>query len=88
MATTLVTGGTASQATEYAAQQISLGDRVVILHEFPDDSASDVPKGAFAVFDIAEGGLSSEEVAEIYGARRIIDLNRGKTVQSPPQHLY
>ena len=75
MTTTLITGGSIDRLTACAIHQIALGERVVALHEFPDRTADRLPNNVITVFDIADDGLSTEAIAEIYQASRIIDLD-------------
>ena len=88
MTTMLISGGAVSEIIKLASQYIDQGDRVVLFHPFPGGTCSKVPAGAEIVFDIDPNGLNPREIANIYGAERVVNLNRSTPRNALPQHLY
>ena len=75
MTTILMTGGDASDIIRAAAKRLDQGDRVVLFHEFPNNSVALAPTGAEIVFDVDPDGLTAKDIAEIYGARQVVDFD-------------
>lgn len=88
MTTMLITGGSVTDLVDLAVQHLNKGDKVVLFHEFPGDSLTRAPSGVEVVFNVSSDGMNSSEIADIYGAQRIVDLGIASTQTSPPQHLY
>lgn len=88
MTTTLITGGTVREIVNLAAQRLEQGDHVVLFHEFPDESITRAPAGAEVVFNVDPSGISTKEIAEIYGAQQVINLDGAREQYAPPQHRY
>ena len=88
MKTTLITGGTVREIVNLAAQRLDQGDHVVLFHEFPNDSIERAPAGAEVVFNVDPSGLSTKEIAEIYGAQQVINLDGAREHNALPQHRY
>ena len=88
MATTLITGGNVAQITNYASQKIEQGERVVVFHDLPDNATSRLPKGTIVVFNVDPDGIGSEEVAELFNARHIVNFNNAPDHTSVPQHIF
>ena len=88
MGTTLVTGGSIGSAVEVSTALIKQGRKVVIFHEFPGNSASTVPEGAEIVFDLDPDGFDVDDIANVYSADQIYNLDIALEFGTAPQHLY
>lgn len=88
MSTVLITGGKVSEAINMASKLLNNGRKVVVFHEFPEPSATRFPNGVEMVFKLDPEGADVDEVASIYSADAIVDLDRTPQRQRAPQHLY
>lgn len=88
MTATLITGGAVKELVNLAERHLDRGDKVVLFHEFPEESLARVPSGAEVVFNLDPDGLSSSEIADIYGVQEIINLDNANPPATAPQHLF
>lgn len=94
MSTVLITGGKVSDAVKTANQFLDDGQKVIVFHEFPWPSVAKVPGGVEMVFKLDPEGATPREIAAIYGADAIVDLDSApqrqntRQYQIAPQHLY
>lgn len=88
MATTLITGGNVAQITNYASERIEQGERVVVFHDLPENATSRLPKGTIVVFNVDPDGMTSDEVAELFDARQIVNFNSTADCAPSPQHIF
>lgn len=88
MTATLITGGAVKELVDLAEHHLDRGDKVVLFHEFPEESLARVPSGAEVVFNLAPDGLNSDDIAEIYGVQQIINLDAETPAKIAPQHLF
>ena len=75
MTTILITGGAVADAINAATDQIDRGRRVVVFHDFPAPSAARFPNGVEKVFRVEDETMTPEDIAAIYHAARVIDLD-------------
>lgn len=92
MTTILLTGGEVRDTISAAADLVDQGRKVIVFHEFPASSVARFPNGVEMVFKLDPEGADAEEIAEIYCADDIVDLDlaafAAPAPQSAPQHLY
>ena len=88
MTATLITGGGVKDLVDLAERYLERGDKVILFHAFPEDSFARAPAGAEIVFNLDPDGLSSDDIADIYGVQEIINLDHANPRVTAPQHLY
>jgi len=76
--TVVIGGGAVADAIRAATRLVDKGRKVVVFHDFPAPSATRFPSGVEKIFRTEEETMTLGDIAAIYDAARIIDLDEAE----------